>query len=119
MIAIIESDFKGSINGVLFYSQQDYQSVLWLVSLLEEKFDYSIDDSEFVDDIKDFLDRASRKIDLYSPAEMEYATSQSIEAARSLEEVRFLANEYDEEDSSWNGDINDKLARRLYSMFNV
>lgn len=103
------SEFKATINGVEFFNEQDFNTSFFILECIEDRFNTSISDPEFTQDLKEFIETAARKIESFSHAELEYATEETIRAADTFSDIRMLANVYDSEDNYWNRKINAKL----------
>lgn len=103
------SEFKATINGVEFFNEQDFNTSYFILECIEDRFNTSISDPEFTQDLKEFIETAARKIESFSHAELEYATEETIRAADTFSDIRMLANVYDSEDNYWNRKINAKL----------
>lgn len=103
------SEFKATINGVEFSNEQDFNTSFFILECIEDRFNTSISDPEFTQDLKEFIETAARKIESFSHAELEHATEETIREADTFSDIRMLANVYDSEDNYWNRKINAKI----------
>lgn len=103
------SEFKAIINGVEFSDEQDFSTSCFILDCIEDRFNISISDPEFTQDLKVFIETAARKIESFSHAELEHATEETIRDADTFSDIRMLANVYDSEDNYWNRKINAKI----------
>lgn len=103
------SEFKATINGVEFSNEQDFSTSCFILECIEDRFNTSISDPEFTQDLKEFIETAARKIEPFSHAELEHATEETIREADTFSDIRMLANVYDSEDNYWNRKINAKI----------
>lgn len=55
MEAKVESQFKGTINGVVIQNESEYYTTLDVIQKLEDKFDIPISDKNFTSDLADIF----------------------------------------------------------------
>lgn len=110
MESSVITQFEGVINGVKFHHPEDYSATYFILDEIETHFDVSVNDTEFVRDIKDFIFSSKIENENFSMKELETTMFYNIEEAEKLEDVLFVRDKLDNGNNSWNRDINKKIA---------
>lgn len=76
--------FNGKINGVEFSDEDEYEKVESVIMEIERKTEKEINESEFVETVRDFFRNFQ---DNYSPTEMMEDIENCISVSRAIEKV--------------------------------
>lgn len=105
----IITEFEAVINGVKITCPETYEGTFFIVKEIESKFNISINDTEFIRDIRDFVALAKDESRIFSLRELEIVMLSNIERAERLEDVFFISSKSDDGDYFWSRDMNKKI----------
>jgi hypothetical protein len=76
--------FKGKINGIVFYDEDEYENVESIILEIERKMEKEVNESKFVEIVRDFF---RFFWDSYSPVEMMKELENCISVSRTIKKV--------------------------------
>lgn len=102
--------FKGTINGVEFYDEQTYNTVVFIVEQIEKKFG-EIYNNKFIEDFRDTINSISLKFENYEVYAFEREVFKSIENSKEFKDIRlsYYGNKWKLES------INDNIKNEKYN----
>lgn len=86
MKAKVIQEFKGEINSVEFTNEQIYRTSQYLIENIENKFGETSKD--FVEDLKDSIERAAYKYDTFDFKVFEESVIDSLNEAKTAKELK-------------------------------
>lgn len=93
MEAEILQSFKGKINGVEFDDEKIFRAVEYLGQEIEDKFGKFSDN--FIEDLRNSIDEASRKYDVFAFDEFENSVIKNLENSDTIKEFKVDYNGFD------------------------
>lgn len=76
--------FKGKINGIVFYDEDEYENVESIILEIERKMEKEVNESKFVEIVRDFF---RFFWDSYSPVEMVEDLENCISVSKTIKKV--------------------------------